>query len=79
METLLPGIRFNLLPAVSKLNLFCAKSDKNFGNLFYQELEEKKAHTDNRVEADLVEEEQEREDAISDIQVDVGAAPPQVL
>jgi len=35
---------------------------------FYQELEEKKAHTDNRVEADLVEEEQEREDAISDIQ-----------
>ena len=38
---------------------------------FYQELEEKKAHTDNRVETDLVEEEQEREDAISDIQVDV--------
>ena len=38
---------------------------------FYQELEEKKAHTDNRVEADLVEEEQEREDAISDIQVDI--------
>ena len=36
-----------------------------------QELEEKKAHTDNRVEADLVEEEQEREDAISDIQVDI--------
>ena len=63
METLLPGIR--------KLNLFCAKSDKNFGNLFYQELEEKKAHTDNRAEADLVEEEQEREDAISDIQVDI--------
>ena len=40
-------------------------------NFFYQELEEKKAHTDNRVEADLVEEEQEREDAISDIQVDI--------
>ena len=39
-------------------------------NFFYQELEEKKAHTDNRVETDLVEEEQEREDAISDIQVD---------
>ena len=38
---------------------------------FYRELEEKKAHTDNRVEADLVEEEQEREDAISDIQVDI--------
>jgi len=35
---------------------------------FYQELEEKKAHTDTRVDADLVEEEQEREDAISDIQ-----------
>ena len=42
-----------------------------WSQLFYQELEEKKAHTDNRVEADLVEEEQEREDAISDIQVDI--------
>merc|ERR1719295_178894 len=35
---------------------------------FYQELEEKKAHTGSKAEADLVEEEQEREDAISNIQ-----------
>ena len=71
METLLPGMSSNLLQNVSKLNPFCAKSDTNLGNFIHQELEEKKAHTDNRVEADLVEEEQEREDAISDIQVDI--------
>ena len=40
---------------------------------FYQELEEKKAHTGSKAEADLVEleEEQEREDAISNIQVSI--------
>ena len=37
---------------------------------FYQELEEKKAHT-GRAEPDLVEEEEERDDAISNIQVSI--------
>ena len=67
-EQVVPATPRTLRRADSLRQKMAARRIQRTWKHFYQELEEKKAHT-GRADADLVEEEQEREDAISNIQV----------
>ena len=69
-EQVVPATPRTLRRADSLRQKMAARRIQRTWKHFYQELEEKKAHT-GRAEADLVEEEQEREDAISNIQVTI--------
>lgn len=66
-EQVVPATPRTLRRADSLRQKMAARRIQRTWKHFYQELEEKKAHT-GRAEAELVEEEQEREDAISNIQ-----------
>jgi len=66
-EQVVPATPRTLRRADSLRQKMAARRIQRTWKHFYQELEEKKAHT-GRADADLVEEEQEREDAISNIQ-----------
>lgn len=67
-EQVVPATPRTLRRADSLRQKMAARRIQRTWKHFYQELEEKKAHT---ADADLVEEEQEREDAISNIQVSI--------
>ena len=67
-EQVVPATPRTLRRADSLRQKMAARRIQRTWKHFYQELEEKKADT-GRAEAELVEEEQEREDAISNIQV----------
>ena len=69
-EQVVPATPRTLRRADSLRQKMAARRIQRTWKHFYQELEEKKAHT-GRAEAELVEEEQEREDAISNIQVNI--------
>ena len=69
-EQVVPATPRTLRRADSLRQKMAARRIQRTWKHFYQELEEKKAHT-GRADADLVEEEQEREDAISNIQVSI--------
>jgi len=67
-EQVVPATPRTLRRADSLRQKMAARRIQRTWKHFYQELEEKKADTGIRAEAQLVEEEQEREDAISNIQ-----------
>ena len=70
-EQVVPATPRTLRRADSLRQKMAARRIQRTWKHFYQELEEKKADTGIRAEAQLVEEEQEREDAISNIQVNI--------
>ena len=69
-EQVVPATPRTLRRADSLRQKMAARRIQRTWKHFYQELEEKKAGT-GRAESELVEEEQEREDAISNIQVNI--------
>ena len=73
-EQVVPATPRTLRRADSLRQKMAARRIQRTWKHFYQELEEKKADT-GRAEAELVEEEQEREDAISNIQVNIQSMP----